>query len=308
MQRLWKVFKRTISDFSDDDCMTSGAAMAYYAIFSMPPLMVIVFSVASYLGVSRERIDRIVENQVGLPAAAVAADRQAANDSPAAAEESDAATSSGALGWATRIVGVVLLLFAATGLFAQLQHALNRAWDVEPDSKHGGILRLALKRIASLGMIVVIAFLLVTSLALTTILDDISATVFGGAPKGLAIGLGIALDNLTTFVIATLLFAAMFKVLPDAQITWKDVWVGAASTAILFVIGKTMVGLYLDNFDVGSGWGAAAASTVGALVWVYYSSLIVLFGAELTETWATEHGRRIEPAPGAVRKGAAKQS
>lgn len=202
----------------------------------------------------------------------------------------------------------MLLLFAATGLFAQLQHALNRAWAVEPDPERGGILRIALKRIASLGMILVIAFLLITSLALTTILDDTSATLFGGAPEGLAIGLGIALDNLTTFVVATLLFAAIFKVLPDAQITWRDVWIGAASTAILFVVGKTVIGLYLDNFDVGSGWGAAAASTVGALVWVYYSSLIVLFGAELTETWATEHGRRIEPAAGAVRKGEAKQA
>ena len=114
--------------------------------------------------------------------------------------------------------------------------------------------------------------------------------------------LGVALNSLATFVVAMLLFAAMFNLLPDAKIHWRSVWFGAFVTALLFVIGKTLIGWYLQNSDLGSGWGSAAASMIGVLVWLYYSSLILLFGAELTQSWASEYGHGIEPTEGAVRR------
>jgi membrane protein len=123
----------------------------------------------------------------------------------------------------------------------------------------------------------------------------------GPMPGSVMTVLGVVLHNGITFIVATMLFAAMFKVLPDAKTSWRDLFLGAAITALLFVVGKTLIAWYLQNSDVGSGWGSAASSMVAVLVWVYYSSLIVLFGAELTQVWANEFGRGIEPAKGAVR-------
>jgi membrane protein len=115
----------------------------------------------------------------------------------------------------------------------------------------------------------------------------------------------MVLNNVAAFVVATLLFAAVYKLLPDAKMAWKDAFVGACLTALLFVIGKALIGWYLQHTDLASGWGSAAASMIGVLVWIYYSSLILLFGAELTQVWASDYGRGIEPAPGAVRAQAA---
>jgi membrane protein len=114
------------------------------------------------------------------------------------------------------------------------------------------------------------------------------------------LAVGIVLNNLAAFLVAMLLFAAMFKVLPDAEMAWRDVWVGAAMTALLFVIGKALIGWYVQHTDLATGWGSAAASMIGVLVWLYYSCLILLFGAELTQVWASKYGQGIEPSPGAV--------
>jgi membrane protein len=181
-----------------------------------------------------------------------------------------------------------------------LQYTLNRAWEVKPDPKRGGVMAFITKRVLSLGMVLVVAFLLLVSMLLTTIIDEVIAYIRGGAPEEAAIVLGVTLNNIAAFVVATLLFAAMFKILPDAEIAWADVWFGAITTGILFVVGKTLIGLYLQNSDMGSNWGSAAASLIGVLVWMYYSSVIVLFGAELTQAWASEQGRGIQPAEGAL--------
>jgi membrane protein len=141
---------------------------------------------------------------------------------------------------------------------------------------------------------------LLVSFVLTTVIDELVAMLQGTSPEGPALAVGIVLNYLAAFVVATLLFAAMYKVLPDAKMAWKDAFVGACLTALLFVIGKALIGWYLQNTDLASGWGSAAASMIGVLVWMYYSSLILLFGAELTQVWASDYGRGIEPAPGAV--------
>ena len=318
MMAFFKALKRAVSDFSEDECMSSGAAIAYYAIFSIPPLLVLIFLAAGWLGVSPKKIDQVVKDQLGLPMETAGVQTDAGSGQPAAAgpEESgngstseltgvaDRASASqlGGVGMASRIIGAALLIFSATGLFAQLQFALNRAWEVEPDPEQGGVVRFIFKRVLSFGMIITVAFLLLISLVLTTLIDEIMAYLQGASPDTVAMVLGVVLNNLAVLALATLLFAAMYKILPDAKMSWRDMWIGAGLTALLFVIGKSLIGWYLQSSDMGASWGSAAASMVGVLVWIYYSSLIVLFGAELTQVWAAEYGSGIEPAAGAVRK------
>jgi membrane protein len=205
------------------------------------------------------------------------------------------------LGPVSKVIGILLLVFSATGLFAQFQHALNRAWEVEPDPEQSGIWSFIFKRLLSLGMVAVIAFLLLVSLVLTTALDELVRLVTGGSSGTIATVIGFVLNSVATLAVATLLFAAMFKLLPDARMRWKDTWVGAFLTAVLFVIGKSLLGWYLQSSEIGSTWGSAAASMIAMLVWVYYTTLIVLFGAELAQVWAVRYGAGIEPAKGAVR-------
>lgn len=501
MGKLFGAVKHAAKDFSEDECMVSGAALAYYTIFALPPLLVIVFFVAGLFGVSQQRINEIVKKQLGLPTSAVSG-QQAGQDEPqsraasesslrtertatispdrseplasgrvpggssssltaltslaasvvsadpqpqapplpegpgvgdensaaspvaapqpergptnsasgedpaqqagsttaAAAQPADLSaaeppvppsppvgaertqfavnaaqgpstprsaaqqqrpeagqgetrqqassrsvntqqqdkrqqqqqqqTSGGGtgtqqsgdgglgsvasraqsqesplsgLGPVSKVIGIIVLIFSATGVFAQLQHALNRAWEVEPDPEQSGIWTFLFKRLLSLGMIAVLAFLLLVSLVLTTMVEEIVGLVTGGSMGTFAVVIGFILNALVTLAVATLLFAAMFKVLPDARMRWKDTWVGAFITAVLFVIGKTLLGWYLENSDIGSTWGSAAASMIAMLVWVYYTSLIVLFGAELAQVWANRYGAGIEPAKGAVR-------
>jgi membrane protein len=182
----------------------------------------------------------------------------------------------------------------------ELQAALNRAWGVEPDPDRGGVKNFVIKRLFSLGMVLSIAFLLLVSLVLSAAL-----TAFGGALGGLLPGdasevLLQLLDNAVSLVVITLLFAAMFKVLPDARIAWRDVWVGALVTTVLFLAGKFLIGLYLGQANPGEAYGAAGSLAI-LLVWIYYSSLILLLGAEFTPVWARERGAGVEPQEGAVR-------
>jgi membrane protein len=300
MGRFFRILKKAFSDFSEDDCMSSAAAMAYYAIFSLPPLLVLVVAIAGYFGIEPEQIQSMVQDQWGVAsgdgekAGIPIADQKSNED-----DSKSSAKKAGMLGTVSRIVGVLILIFSATGLFAQLQYTLNRAWEVKPDPKQGGLFAFIGKRILSLGMILVVVFLLLVSMLLTTVLDEIIAR-FSGDAEPVKVVLGITLNNVVAFIVATFLFAAMFKVLPDAEIGWRDVWFGAIVTGLLFVVGKSLIALYLQNADLASGWGDAAAAMIGVLVWMYYSSIIVLFGAELTQAWAAEHGRAIEPSKGAV--------
>jgi membrane protein len=301
MHKLIQTVKKAVRDFSEDDCMSSAAAMAYYAIFSLPPLLILIVTIAGYFGLQPERIRKMVRDQWGVAASGDKPEQQQDQDEANHGNANDQNEKpAGAFGVVPRIVGVLLLIFSATGLFAQLQYTLNRAWEVKPDPKRGGVLAFIGKRILSLGMILVIVFLLLVSMVLTTIIDEVIAYFQGGPPNETTIVLGITLNNLAAFVVATLLFAAMYRLLPDAEIAWRDVWFGAVVTGLLFVAGKTLIALYLQNTDLASGWGEAAASMIGVLVWMYYSSLIVLFGAELTQAWASAHGRGIRPAKGAV--------
>jgi membrane protein len=297
MRNFIRVLTKAARDFGEDDCMSSAAAMAYYAIFSLPPLLVLIVAIAGYLGISPEEMQRMVQDQWGVSSSHGQA---AGGQQSAKRDDNESDEKTGLLGTVMQVAGVVILIFSATGLFAQLQFTLNRAWEVRPDPKRGGVLAFLGKRILSLGMILVVVFLLLISMVLTTVIDEVIAYFRGAAANEATVVLGITFNNAVAFLVATILFAAMFRFLPDAKVAWRDVWFGAIVTGLSFVVGKTLIALYLQNSDLGSGWGSAAASMIGALVWMYYSSIIVLFGAELTQAWASAQGRGIEPAPGAV--------
>jgi len=259
--------------------------------------------IAGYFGVDPKRIQTAVQNQWGVAASGDNAESSKGDDKTASRDKNSIGEEEpkpGQFSTLSKIVGGAILLFSATGLFAQLQYALNRAWEVKPDPKRGGIVAFVVKRILSFGMVLVVAFLLLISMVLTTIIDEIVAYVQGGAPEGFSLAVGMILNNVAAFGVATLLFAAMYKALPDAKMAWRDVWIGAAVTALLFVIGKALIGVYLQHTDLSSSWGSAAASMIGVLVWVYYSSLILLFGAEVTQVWASRFGEGIRPAKGAI--------
>ncbi|HEX6986141.1 MAG TPA: YihY/virulence factor BrkB family protein [Planctomycetaceae bacterium] len=276
--------KQTFSEFSEDACMRMAAALSYYTAFALPPLFVILLMVlgmyyrATGQGgeeAAREQMNRQIEILVG----------------PAASDEvremiKSAGLEKGSLWrWALSLAGV---LIGATGLVAALQDTLNEAWEVKPDPAQGGIKNFLFKRIFSLGMILGVAFLLLVS----TILTYWIGGIVGPASAVLA--------AVVSFLVVTVLFAAMFKYLPDAEIRWKDVIVGAVVTAALFTAGKYGLSMYLSQGKFQSQFGAAASLAL-LLAWVYYSSLILLYGAEFTQVWAKRFGHGIQPEPGAVR-------
>ncbi|REK18814.1 MAG: YihY/virulence factor BrkB family protein [Planctomycetota bacterium] len=311
MSKFFAMLKTSVNDFIEDNCMASGAALAYYTIFSLPPLLVVVFLAANWFGVSDERIQEVVSRQIGMPIPAQQSDSESEGSADGSqqqgmglgmvADRTSSVEPIEALGPLSKIIGAAILIFSATGVFAQLQYDLNRAWEVELDPQQSGWKNFLIKRLLSLGMIIVIAFLLLVSLVITTLVDEGVQMAVGAGPDTLQTIVAIVVNNAVTIALATVLFAAMFKVLPDAKIRWKDMWIGALITAVLFVIGKELIGWYLQNSAIGSAWGSAAASMIALLVWVYYTSLIVLFGAEFTQAWARHFGQGIEPEKGAVR-------
>jgi membrane protein len=299
-----QLIRRAVADFIDDDCLSSAAAMAYYSIFSLPPLLYLVVQSALAIGVSADEVRGVAARQL-----MVAIERPAEperHSDRSLTEEGSESTPSPAheapqSSLLVQTVGLVVLLFSATGLFAQLQVILNRAWEVRVKPKRGGLIRIAIKRLFSLGMVLVVAFLVMVSLVLTTLMDDIAAFVQGGTETMVGVAIGFVLNNIAIFLISAVLFAAMFKVLPDATMAWKDAGLGGTVTAVLFVIGKSLIGWYLGRTDFSSGWGDAAVSTLSVLVWIYYTTVVLLFGAELTQVWANDFGHGIAPTDDAER-------
>ena len=284
------LLKQTGREVAEDNCTSMSAAIAYYTLFSLPPLLVILVGVAGAVfgpDVVQERLTGQVGGLVG---------------ENGAAEIQTMIENAGDVGGGSivgKVLGLLALVFGATGAFAQLQQALNRAWEVRPDPEAGGIKNVIMKRVLSFGMVLTIAFLLVVSLAASALMSGLFGTlesVLGPAGAPLA-WVGETVLSLGVF---TLLFAAIFKVLPDAEVAWRDVWVGALVTALLFVIGKFLIGFYLGRSNPGEAFGAAG-SVVVILVWIYYTALILLAGAEFTQIWAKRYGSQIEPADDAVR-------
>lgn len=284
------MLKKSAKDFSDDDCPRMAAALSYYTVFALPPLIILILLIVGAVWDPAE-VRQAIQEQAG--GAMGAAGTQEVTTMVAEAENPAAKKGLSA------VLGVVALLFGATGAFMQLQASLNRAWEVEPDKTQGGIKSFVFKRLLSIGMVLTIAFLLLVSLVLSSVITAMGG-MLGQILPWFSEGIAFVVENLFSLVVITVLFALIFKVLPDARMAWKDVWVGAAFTAFLFVVGKAALALYLKRSSPGEAYGAAGSLAV-LLVWIYYSSMIVLFGAEFTQTWAVEKGQGIVPEKGAKR-------
>jgi membrane protein len=283
---LFGLLKETYQDWSEDKASQLAAALAYYTAFSIAPLLLISIVVAGFVfgrEAAQGQIFAQLEGLLGADAASVV------QTSIANSQQSGAGTLSA-------IVGIATLIWSASSLFAQLQDALNTIWEVQPDPK-GGMLAFIKRRFLSMTMVLGIAFVLLVSLVLSAGLSAVG-NLLGNLLPGGAIFWQI-INFMISFAIITALFAAIYKVLPDATVAWGDVWIGAAVTALLFTVGKLLIGLYLGHASVGSTFGAAGSLLV-FLVWVYYSAQILFFGAEFTQVYARKYGSRIQPAEGAV--------
>lgn len=285
--RLKALVTTTVREVGDDDVPSLAAAIAYYTVFSLPPLLVIVVGIAGAI-YGPDRVAGLIEEQ--------AASTIGAGAGEAIRTMIENASTLGS-GLGAKVMGAVALLFGATGAFGQLQKALNRAWEVEPAAEGGGIWGLVVKRALSFGMVVTIAFLLLVSLVVSSVLTalgDAATAVAGGGVVGWVVQ---ALNLAVSFGVTVALFAVLFRYLPDVEIRWRDVGVGATVTAVLFTLGKTALGVYLGRAEPGSAFGAAGSLAL-VLVWIYYSSLIVLVGAEFTQAWAQQVGGGLEPQHG----------
>jgi len=290
MTRFGELLRTTWREFQDDECASMAAGLAYCTALAMPPLLVLIVTVAGWIWSPQEvqgQIQQQVTNVVGQGGW-----KQIQTMMHTAEHQQHR-------GIIATILSIALLLFSATGVMLQLQAALNKAWGVMPDPKQGGIKSFVMKRLLSLAMILGIAFLLIVSLALTAALKVVSSHVSSLLPKGDDVWLAQGVNLLVNMVVFTALFAAMFKWLPDAVIRWRHTLIGAALTTVLFLIGQFALGIYFGT-QQGGTYGVAS-SFVLLLLWVYYSSMILLLGAEFTQVWAYEHGGEIRPEPGAVR-------
>jgi membrane protein len=288
---LLRLLKNTFDEFLADDCPRMAAALSYYIVFALPPLLVLLLVVLGTVVDPTNARTMIQEQFAALTGPGVA-------DQIGSIVEQ--ARQPGAGRGLTAVLGAGALLFGATGAFVQLQGALNRAWDVAPNPDEGGVRGFLFKRVLSIGMVMAIAFLLLVSLVLSALISAFGDLFASYVSAGISDVFMQVVNTVVSLAVFTVLFAAMYRFLPDAKIEWRQVWVGAGVTTLLLMLGKTVIGIYLGNADPGQAYGAASSLAV-LLLWIYYSSMIVLFGAEFTEVWTERHGRVVEPSRGAVR-------
>lgn len=292
MKRLGGFFgllKTTAAEWTEDKASRLAAALAYYTIFALAPLLIIAIGVAGLVFGQEAASGQLFSQLKDMVGATGAEAIQSMIKDASKPTTSVLAT----------VIGVLVMLFGASGVFAALQDALNTIWEVEP--RPGlGILATIRARLLSFGMVLSIGFLLLVSLVLSAALAVLGSK-FGGLLGDNSILLQI-LNFVISFGVITLLFATLYKVLPDVEIQWREVWAGALFTALLFTIGKFLIGLYLGYSSVGSSFGAAG-SLVVLLLWINYSAQIFLFGAEFTQVYATAHGSWKVPTGNAVAVG-----
>jgi membrane protein len=278
------VVKAAAKDFSKDQCGLRAASLSYYTVFALPPLLILLIKIAGAIW-DPQQVQATLETQFS---------GMVGGGGATTVSQMVSSGQHSGHGTIATILSVAGLILGATGAFLSLQSALNAAWEVGPDPKQGGIKSLITKRLLSLGMVMGLAFLLIVSLAVSAALSALGKAI-GNA------GIVMQIVNVViSLVILAVLFAAIFKFLPDATIRWRTVWVGGIATAILFEIGKFLIGLYLGHSKPGNAFGAASALAV-ILVWLYYAGMIVLFGAEFTQQYAKSRGHGVQPKKGAVR-------
>ncbi|HZQ47229.1 MAG TPA: YihY/virulence factor BrkB family protein, partial [Verrucomicrobiae bacterium] len=277
IKTISNVLKKTAEEFSKDRVLRLSAAMAYYAMFSIGPLLVVVVKLAGLIfgpEAVRKQIEQQLQGLMGQGATKMV-------DSMMAARQHGGGT-------IATIIGIIALVFGAAGVFGQLQESLNTIWEVKA-RPGGGLWALIRDRFLSLSMVLGIGFLLLISMALTTMLSAFSGSLGKILPMSDAIA--HVLNFVVSFGVITVLFAMIFKFLPDVKVPWSKVWVGAIVTSFLFTVGKYLLGLYLGRESTASTYGAAG-SVIVILLWIYYASLILFAGAEFTHAYAFETGAK----------------
>ena len=288
LSTTWTILKKTVVNFYADDSISYASSIAFYTIFSMPAILIIALSIGTTFyerNVVQDELINQAERLVGL------------NIEKEITEIISNATLDATSTFA-KTVGVLTLIFSATTVFASLQTSLNKIWGIKPKPGRD-IVKFIVNRLLSLAMVAVVGFLLLVSLvvdALLAIFQGFLSKIMEGFTLYILQGMNV----LISIGFITVIFALVFKVLPDANVKWRDVWVGAFVTTILFSIGKFLIGFYLGNSSFSSAYGAAG-SLVIILVWIYYSTIIVLFGAELTSVYTEVIGERIKPNETAVK-------
>lgn len=285
--RLWKVLKMSFKGVGDDRVTKLSGSLAYSTVFSMGPMLVVLIALCG-LFLEREAVEgQIYATLQGFVGKDTAAQLQEVIKHAGDGNKSKTAA----------IIGGITLLIGATTVFAEIQDSVNMIWGLKPKPRRGWA-KMLKNRFLSFSVIISLGFILLVSLVMSALIEGLSNRLQAAFPDVTVVL--VYIFNLTlTLVISTFVFAVIFKVLPDAEIRWKDVLTGSVVTAILFMIGKAAIGFYISGTKVGSTYGAAG-SLVILLVWVYYSSIILYFGAEFTKAYAVEFGAPIHPSPYAV--------
>jgi membrane protein len=289
LAKIWALIKDTISGFITHDVLSRGAAIAYFTIFSLAPLLIIVIAVAS-LVFGHDAAQHAIIGQFGGLMGSASGDALQTMIKGASLQDS---------GTMATIIGVVTLLITASGAFGTIQSSLNVIWDATPQA---GLSRLVLARIASLGLVLTLGFLMLASLVISAALSALGSyldSIFPAAHPVMEIG-----NFIISVALLSVVFGAIFKFLPDKPIAWSDVAAGAIATSLLFAIGNSLIGLYIGKTHIASGYGAAGALII-VLVWIYYSSLIFLLGAEFTRAFAQMHGSHAPARTGSTEGAAA---
>ena len=286
LKDIWSLLKQAVGAWSDDYAPSMGAALSYYTLFSIAPLLLIVIAVAGWFFGDEAARGELTSGLHGLMG----------EEGAKAVESMVANASKPKQGIIASVVGVFVLILGATTVFGELQNSLDRIWRAPAREKVSGLWRILRARLLSIGMILGIAFLLMVSLVLDALLHSLGRMWGTGAWEAVA----QTVNTLVGFGLTTAVFALIYKLIPRAKIEWHDVWVGAAVTAMLFTVGKFLIGLYIGRSAVASSFGAAG-SLVVVMIWVYYSAQIFLLGAEFTWVYSHAQGsRRGQKRPGAA--------
>lgn len=293
-----RFLKQTFTEFSNNNCATLAAALAYYTAFALPPLLYLLLTILT-LGMSVMYDSEDAEARARHILTGKAAEmlgNEAATDQISTILENDEKTAGK---WWKTLLSFAGIIVGATGVVAALQAALNQVWEVQPDPERASWKNMLGKRLLSFGMILGLGFLLLVSLIVTSVLAALGDRV--GSMIGLSETFASVINMIVQAVVVFVVFASIFKFMPDAIVKWRDVMVGAAITTVLFILGRYGLHLYFSYSSPGAQLGAAAASLAVLLVWVYYSAMIVLLGAEATQVYAVMYGDGIQPQGHAVR-------
>jgi len=280
LNTIWGLLRKTFDKWNDDNASQLAAAIAYYTIFSIPPLLIIALAIAGHFFNADTAQNQLVAQMGGFVGAQTA-------DFVKSLLVNSTHSSSGLI---ASIISIVVLLAGASGIFLQVQEALNTVWNV-PKKQNRGLIKTIKNRLLSFLMVLAIGFLLLVFLILSAVISILIGYLNGSTENTL---LPEVINFLVLFGLITILVALIYRLIPDKEISWTDVWLGAAVTALLFMLGRYAIGLYLAISKSGSTYGTAG-SLIVLLVWIYYSAQIFLLGAEFTQVYSKKFGSRKRP-------------